>query len=80
MKPGEFRDVEFELQPEDQVIRKGEQIGLMIFSSDRDFTLWQEPGTELTIDLDATQLDLPIVGGEASFKSALLQTAVNQNN
>jgi X-Pro dipeptidyl-peptidase len=80
LKPGEFRDVEFELQPEDQVIRKGEQIGLMIFSSDRDFTLWQEPGTELTIDLDATQLDLPIVGGESSLENALLQAAVNPNN
>ncbi len=77
LKPGEFRDVEFELQPEDQVIQKGEQIGLMIFSSDRDFTLWQEPGTELTIDLDATQLELPIVGGESSLKNALLQATVN---
>ena len=36
----------------------------MIFSSDRDFTLWPEPGTELTVDLAATKLELPIVGGE----------------
>jgi X-Pro dipeptidyl-peptidase len=35
----------------------------MIFSSDRDFTLWPEPGTELTIDLDGTVLELPVVGG-----------------
>lgn len=62
--PGEFRTVSFDLQPDDQIIAAGEQIGLMIFASDRDFTLWPEPGTELTIDLDATTLSLPIVGGE----------------
>jgi nitronate monooxygenase len=34
----------------------------MIFSSDREFTLWPEPGTKLTVDLDATSLELPVVG------------------
>lgn len=65
--PGEFVEVTFDLQPDDQVIPAGAQIGLMIFSSDRDFTLWPEPGTELTIDLDGTLLELPIVGGAAAF-------------
>ncbi|WP_240491196.1 Xaa-Pro dipeptidyl-peptidase [Pirellula sp. SH-Sr6A] len=59
--PGEFRTVEFHLQPEDQIIPAGESIGLMLFASDRDFTLWQEPGTELSIDLDQSELILPIV-------------------
>jgi X-Pro dipeptidyl-peptidase len=35
----------------------------MIMSTDRDFTLWPDPGTELTVDLDATTLELPVVGG-----------------
>ena len=63
LEPGKFYDLEFDLQPDDQIIPAGQQIGLMIFSSDRDFTLWPEPGTELTVDLDATELHLPIVGG-----------------
>ena len=42
----------------------------MIFSSDRDFTLWPKAGTELTIDLDGTMLELPVVGGEAAVKKA----------
>ena len=42
----------------------------MIFSSDRDFTLWPKPGTELTIDLDGTTLQLPVVGGAAAFARA----------
>jgi len=63
LTPGRFYDVTFDLQPDDQVIPAGKRIGIMIFSSDRDFTLWPRAGTELTIDLDGTSLDLPVVGG-----------------
>ena len=57
--PGELYDVAFDLQPDDQIIPAGQRIGLMIFSSDRDFTLWPEPGTELTLgeDVVATALE-----------------------
>ncbi|WDQ17767.1 Xaa-Pro dipeptidyl-peptidase [Rhodopirellula sp. P2] len=65
--PGQFYDIAFDLQPDDQVIAKGQQIGLMIFSSDRDYTLHPTPGTNLTIDLQQTQLSLPIVGGTIPF-------------
>jgi len=65
-----FYDVTFDLQPDDQVIPAGKRIGLMIFSSDRDFTLWPAPGTELTIDVDRTLIDLPVVGGRASLERA----------
>ncbi|MBO0342916.1 Xaa-Pro dipeptidyl-peptidase [Flagellimonas profundi] len=65
--PNKFYEMEFELMPDDQIIPKGQQIGLMIFSSDKEFTLWPEPGTELTVDLDGTELTLPVVGGEIKF-------------
>ena len=68
--PGEYYTLTFELQPDDQIIAEGQQIGLMIFSSDREYTLWPEPGTELTVDLDATSITLPVVGGEASINNA----------
>ena len=67
---GQFYDVRFNLQPDDQMIPAGKRIGLMIFSSDRDFTLWPQPGTELTIDLDGTSLVLPVVGGSAALRRA----------
>lgn len=70
LEPGEFVNLTFDLQPDDQVIPAGRKIGLMIFSSDRDFTLWPKPGTKLTVDLGATKLSLPIVGGAAKFTSA----------
>ena len=53
------------------IVKAGEKIGLMIFSSDRDFTLWPDPGTILTVDLNQTQLDLPVVGGTAAFQQAI---------
>lgn len=68
--PGRFYDVQFDLQPDDQIIPQGKQIGLMVFSSDQEFTLHPPPGTELTIDLDATALVLPIVGGQATLREA----------
>ncbi len=71
--PGQFYEISFNLQPDDQVIRAGQQIGLMIFSSDRDFTLWPDPGTELTVDLDATSVSIPVVGGKAALEKALGQ-------
>lgn len=63
LEPGKFYTFSFEFQPDDQVISAGQQIGLMIFSSDRDFTLRPDPGTELTIDLDRISLTLPVVNG-----------------
>lgn len=69
--PGKFYEMTFELQPDDQIIPVGQQIGLMIMSSDREFTLWPTPGTELTVDLDGTTINLPIVGGKAAFEKAV---------
>ena len=70
LKQGKFYEVSFDLMPDDQIIPKGQQIGLMIFSSDKEFTLWPEPGTELTVDLDGTSLSLPIVGGTNAINKA----------
>lgn len=60
---GRFYEMTFELEPDDQVIPAGKQIGLLIFSSDREYTLWTDPGTRLTVDLSGTEITLPVVGG-----------------
>ncbi len=70
LTPGRFYRMTFDLQPDDQIIPAGRRIGLMIFSSDRDFTLWPKAGTELTLDLAGTTLRLPIVGGVAAWRAA----------
>ncbi len=69
--PGQFYSLTFNFQPDDQVIKAGQKIGLLIFSSDKDFTLRPDPGTELTIDLDGTMLSLPIVGGAEAYRYAI---------
>jgi X-Pro dipeptidyl-peptidase len=68
--PGKFYELQFDLQPDDQIIATGKRIALMIFSSDHDFTLWPKAGTELTVDLDGTSLELPVVGGMAAYAKA----------
>jgi len=70
LEPGRFVDLVFDLEPDDQIIPAGRRIGLMILSSDRDFTLWPKPGTELSVDLDATSIRIPIVGGAAAYRRA----------
>lgn len=69
--PGEFVNLTFDLQPDDQMIPAGKRIGLMIFSSDRDFTLWPKAGTKLTVDIDSTKITLPIVGGSKEYLKAI---------
>lgn len=69
--PGRFYTLTFNLQPDDQHIVPGEQLALMIFSSDANFTLHPNPGTELTIDLDGTSISLPVVGGANALSSAV---------
>ncbi|WP_452228195.1 Xaa-Pro dipeptidyl-peptidase [Lacinutrix sp. MEBiC02404] len=70
LKPGAFYDLKFKLQPDDQIIPAGQQIGLVIFSSDKEFTLHPKPGTALTIDLNKTNISIPVVGGIDALKKA----------
>jgi X-Pro dipeptidyl-peptidase len=60
----------FDLQPDDQIIPAGKQLGVLVMSSDREFTLWPPAGTRLTLDLAATRLALPVVGGMAAWQRA----------
>ena len=68
LQHGKYYEMTFDLEPDDQIIPAGKQIGLMIFSTDKEFTLWPEPGTKLTIDLDGTSITLPLVGGGEALK------------
>lgn len=68
--PGKSYKMTFDLEPDDQIIPVGKRIGLMIMSSDRDFTLWPKPGTELSVDLGGTSITLPVVGGAGALRKA----------
>jgi X-Pro dipeptidyl-peptidase len=68
--PGKFYDVTFDLEPRDAIVPAGKQLAVMVMSSDREFTLWPKPGTELTIDLAHSSFVIPIVGGTRALRAA----------
>ncbi|MEO7362704.1 MAG: CocE/NonD family hydrolase, partial [Gemmatimonadaceae bacterium] len=71
LKPGQFYTMTFPLQADDQIILPGQQLAIMIFSSDAGFTMRPAPGSEITIDLDGSSFTLPVVGGKARLQAAL---------
>ena len=70
LQPGRFYNVTFDLEPDHQVIPPGKQLAVMIMSSDREFTLWPQPGTQLMIDLSRSSFSIPVVGGAAALRRA----------
>ena len=70
--PGEFVELVFDLQAIDKIIPAGKRLALMVMASDQEFTLWPKAGTQLSLDLGASQLTLPVVGGEVAVKAAVL--------
>jgi X-Pro dipeptidyl-peptidase len=70
LNEGQFYTVTFPLQADDQVILPGQQLAIMIFSSDAGFTLRPAPGSELTLDLDGSSFSIPVVGGRARLQAA----------
>jgi X-Pro dipeptidyl-peptidase len=79
--PGEFYDIEFELQPHDHVFPAGSRIGLVLLGGDWEgnpplvFTMRPPPGTELTVDTARSTVTLPIVGGRDAFAQQVLGQA-----
>ncbi|MEN9968841.1 MAG: hypothetical protein RIR94_1025 [Bacteroidota bacterium] len=61
LEPGKFYELTFNFQPDDQVIPAGYKLGLLIFSSDPEFTLKPKKGTQLTVNLAETWIELMVV-------------------
>jgi X-Pro dipeptidyl-peptidase len=64
---GRDYDFRWDLQPDDYVWHAGHRIGLVVVSTDHDYTIRPRPGTELTLDPGASEIRLPIVGGAAAL-------------
>jgi X-Pro dipeptidyl-peptidase len=63
LKRGQLYGLKFGMQPDDYVFAEGHRIGLVVISTDFDYTLRPEPGTKLTLDPRASTITLPVVGG-----------------
>jgi X-Pro dipeptidyl-peptidase len=70
LAPGMFYDLTFDLEPNDQIVPAGKRLAVMLMSSDKEFTLWPRPGTQLTVDLSRSSFAIPIVGGVTALSQA----------
>ena len=61
IEPGEQYLIDVSMQPDDYVFAPGHQVGVVVLSSDHDFTLRPSPGTGLQLDLERTHFRLPVV-------------------
>jgi hypothetical protein len=67
LTPGTFYRLDVDLQPKDSIVKAGDRLGLMVMSSDHDYTIRPTPGTQVTVDPAATTMTLPVVGGAPTF-------------
>ncbi|WP_433379788.1 Xaa-Pro dipeptidyl-peptidase [Streptosporangium sp. CA-115845] len=66
LREDRFYDFRFDLQPGDYVVKAGHRIGVVLISTDRDFTLRLPPGTAVSVDPRASSVTLPLVGGRSA--------------
>ncbi len=62
--------VEFPLQATDYVFEAGSRIGLVVYGSDREYTLHPPGNSTVTVALGESAVTLPVVGGEGALDSA----------
>lgn len=65
--PGQAYRFSWEQEPDEHVFPAGHRIGLVIISTDYDYTLRPSPGTRITVRTGASSLQLPISGGKAAL-------------
>jgi X-Pro dipeptidyl-peptidase len=63
VRPGEWYTLGLTMQPDDYVLAAGHRFGVVLLSSDHDYTLRPSPGAGLRVDLARTTVTLPVVGG-----------------
>jgi X-Pro dipeptidyl-peptidase len=63
IEQGRAYTFDWPLESDDYVFPAGHRVGLVIVSTDKNFTLRPQPGTQLTIQPDKSQVTLPLVGG-----------------
>ncbi|MEV0380080.1 Xaa-Pro dipeptidyl-peptidase [Nonomuraea sp. NPDC050643] len=63
LRPGREYTFTWDFQPTDYVFKKGHRLGLVIISTDYDYTLRYPPGTKVTVAPGQSALRLPVVFG-----------------
>jgi hypothetical protein len=68
--PGTGYQIDFDMQAKDAIVPAGRRLALMVFSSDRNYTIRPAAGTQLTLDLGKSSFTIPVVGGQAALAAA----------
>ncbi|CAM01088.1 X-Pro dipeptidyl-peptidase [Saccharopolyspora erythraea NRRL 2338] len=61
IEPGKQYRIEVAMQPDDYVVAAGHRLGVVLLSSDHDFTLRPKPGAGISLDLERSRVILPVV-------------------
>ncbi|GAA3447046.1 Xaa-Pro dipeptidyl-peptidase [Planomonospora venezuelensis] len=67
LREGRFYDFDVALQPSDYVVKAGHRIGVVLISTDYDFTLRLPAGTEVSVEPGDSSVTLPLVGGRSAL-------------
>ena len=67
LREGRFYDFDVDLQPNDYVVKAGHRIGVVLISTDRDFTLRLPAGTGVSVMPGDSSVTLPLVGGREAL-------------
>ncbi|WP_433257145.1 Xaa-Pro dipeptidyl-peptidase [Streptosporangium sp. CA-135522] len=67
LREGRFYDFDFDLQPTDYVVKAGHRIGVVLISTDHDFTLRLPAGTGVSVEPGDSSVELPLVGGRSAL-------------
>ncbi|MEV4759382.1 Xaa-Pro dipeptidyl-peptidase [Micromonospora sp. NPDC049559] len=67
VRQGKQYDYRWSLEPKDYVFRAGHRIGVVVFSTDQEYTLLPLGGTRLTVVPAASEVTLPVVGGRGGL-------------
>ncbi len=65
LKQGKLYDLRWTLEPKDYVFPAGHRIGVVVFSSDQEYTLLPLGGTRLRVAVQHSELRLSVVGGRS---------------
>lgn len=71
VEPGEQYRVSFPIESTEYVFEPDHQLGIMIYSSDREFTKRPPSSPEVTLFLEESNIRIPVVGGQPAFRSAV---------
>jgi X-Pro dipeptidyl-peptidase len=63
--PGKQYTFEWGMQPQDHVFPAGHRLGIVLISTDRDYTLRYRAGTEVDVTLGVSRVTLPLARGGA---------------